>query len=206
MEWLDEHSGYSVDDVRNKQGLTPLMYAAYGDNITSFEWLMKNSDPTATISSRPNAQSWPIIKIIAQNFSYDSDVMFKLLLDELPPTFFDDLEVISDVLGYIIDGLWSRGFNPKSPDPQPAFPEGRVVTMWLASKKCQDLMNRVNPGWSYTPEQFLVTTRARTYGYSFLPANMVQRRSDNDKRRKPARLATASEAQGASLFPISRLS
>lgn len=206
MEWLDENSDYSVDEVRNKQGLTPLMYAAYGDNITSFEWLMKNCDPTDTISSRPNSNGWPIIKIIAQNFSYDSDVMFRALLDVLPPTFFDDMEIVSDVFGYIIDALWSRGFNPKSPDPQPAFPEGRVVTMWLASKKCQDLMNRVNPGWTNTPEQFLVAARARSYGYSFLPANMVAHRSDNDKRRKPERLVKASEARGVPLFPVSRQS
>ncbi|KAJ5097536.1 hypothetical protein N7456_008257 [Penicillium angulare] len=183
--FLDEHSGIDPN-IRNRLGLTPIMYAAEGENSIAVQWLSLYADPLVTLPSRPETQFPYALKAVAQNHSYNSDTMWEAMLDALPTEAFDDFLMAQKMFNFIIDGLWAAGFEPRDPHPQPPLPENRIITMFLAAEKCQQLTNRLPERWEDSLEQVSVTARARNFGYSFLPPSMIRRRYEaNTKPGRP---------------------
>ncbi|KAJ5718030.1 hypothetical protein N7488_003676 [Penicillium malachiteum] len=190
MNFLSEESGTDGESTYNRQHLTPLMYAAYADNPSAFKWLLKKgASATFGLPNRNDARLPYVVKIVAQNFSYGSDVMFRETLDILPEEFFQDYMMIKEVFGYIIDGLTMAGFkhdDPNSSDQSTFLPENRVLTMFLAADKCQHLVNRLPENWASSAELYQSISRARSFGYSFLPPSMIKKREGT--RNKPERM------------------
>ncbi|KAJ5724906.1 hypothetical protein N7493_006634 [Penicillium malachiteum] len=190
MNFLFEESGTEGESTYNRQHLTPLMYAAYADNPSAFKWLLKNgASATYGLPNRNDARPPYVVKIVAQNFNYGSDMMFRETLDILPEEFFHDYMMVKEVFGYIIDGLTKAGFkndDPNSSGHSAFLPENRVLTMFLAADKCQDLVNRLPENWAYSAELYQAISRARSFGYSFLPPSMIKKREGT--RNKPERM------------------
>ncbi|KAJ6086033.1 hypothetical protein N7486_010314 [Penicillium sp. IBT 16267x] len=182
MVWLSKNAKSEPTNI-NKQGYTPLMYAALGENVTAFKWLAKHSDPTAPLSSRPNSREPFALRAAAFNQTFHSDEMFEIILDEMPDEFFRNFALVSNVFGWIIDGLWSFRFNPREMNPTKPWPNDRVLIMFLAKEKCQQLVNRLPETWASSTWQMHAMERARFYGYSFLPPSMIWRKSN--KQHKP---------------------
>ncbi|KAJ5721119.1 uncharacterized protein N7483_009053 [Penicillium malachiteum] len=188
MDFLLEFSGFDGQNSYSRQHLTPLMYAAYADNPSAFKWLLKNEDSSsAGLPNRSDARPPYVVKIVAQNFNYGSDEMFRATLDILPEEFFEDYMMIKEVFGYIIDGLTMAGYRNDDPNGKSAFlPENRVLTMFLAADKCQELVNRLPEDWISSAELYQTVSRARSFGYSFLPPSLIKQRDGS--RNKPDRM------------------
>ncbi|KAJ5929320.1 hypothetical protein N7454_007168 [Penicillium verhagenii] len=183
MQWLSKNANSKPTNI-NKQGYTPLMYAALGESIAAFKWLAKHGDPAAPLSSRPNSREPFALRAAAFNQTFHSDEMFEILLDEMPDKFFRDSALAKDAFGWIIDGLWSFRFDPRVQNPEKPWPNERVLIVFLAKEKCQQLVNRLPDSWETSREQLQIVTRARLYGYHFLPPSLTRKKVN--KQRKPS--------------------
>ncbi|KAJ6007980.1 hypothetical protein N7540_011956 [Penicillium herquei] len=202
MDFLLEFSGFDGQNKYSRQQLTPLMYAAYADNPSAFKWLLGKKSTSDGLPNRQEARPPYVVKIVAQNFNYGSDEMFRATLDILPEEFFQDFMMIKEVFGYIIDGLTMAGYKHDDPNGQSAFlPENRVLTMFLAADKCQELVNRLPENWISSAELYQTVSRARSFGYSFLPPSMIKQRDGS--RNKPDRMV---HPQGPRPLPFDFLS
>ncbi|KAJ5653586.1 hypothetical protein N7490_000589 [Penicillium lividum] len=182
MEWLSENSG-SKPTTLDKQGYTPLMWAARGESIAAIKWLSKHGDAAAPLSSRPNSRYSYALRATAFNQTFHSGEMFEMILDGMPDAFFRDFALVSEVFGWIIDGLWSFRFNARLMNPLTPWPNERVLIIFMAREKCQQLVNRLPDNWATSAMQIHVVERARMYGYSFLPSSMIWPKVN--KQRKP---------------------
>ncbi|KAJ5934561.1 hypothetical protein N7466_004108 [Penicillium verhagenii] len=183
MEWLWKNANSKPTNI-NKQGYTPLMYAALGESITAFKWLAKHGDPAAPLSSRPNSREPFALRAAAFNQTFHSDEMFEILLEEMPDEFFCDFSLAKDAFGWIIDGIWSFRFDPREMNPEKPWPNERVLIIFLAKEKCQQLVNRLPDSWETSWEQLQIVTRARLYDYHFLPPSLTWKKAN--KQRKPS--------------------
>lgn len=197
MEWLEKNARSKPTNI-NKQGYTPLMYAALGENIAAFKYLAKHGDPAAPLHSRPNSREPYALRAAAFNQTFHSDEMFEIILDEMPDEFFRNFPLVSNVFGWIIDGLWSFRFNPREFNPTKPWPNDRFLIMFLAKEKCQQLVNRLPDTWALSTWQMAVQERARVYGYGFLPPCMMRPRWK--KQRKPQKLGFGLSQAVSALF------
>ncbi|KAJ5291162.1 hypothetical protein N7478_000413 [Penicillium angulare] len=81
------------------------MYAAEGENSIPVQWLAIYADPLVVLPSRSETQFPYALKVVAQNHSYNSDVMWEAMLDTLPTEAFDDFPMAQKMFNFIIDGL-----------------------------------------------------------------------------------------------------